>query len=81
MSNEKNVLNSQTVRGLIVVAIGMGLKMFGFDNIPEGEITDILDRIYLILPEIVQVVGLIWALIGRLRATEKLSVVPKMLSR
>lgn len=64
----KAYLDSLTIRGLLVVVLGLVVSYFGVDIAPEV----VADQVMEAAAVVIQVVGLVLAAIGRIRADKPL---------
>ena len=74
MARTKSPFSSMTIQGLVVVLIGMGLSMFGSSEVSDKEIISFTAKVFEVIPQIIELVGLVIATIGRFRATDKLQL-------
>lgn len=73
MNDTKNPFASKTIWGAIIVLLGLVGNLLGFD-VPKDEVQGIITQLGAIWPELVQLAGLIWAVVGRFKADKKLSL-------
>ena len=74
MARTKSPFSSMTIQGLVVVLIGMGLSMFGVLEVSDKEVISFTAKVFEVIPQIIELVGLVIATIGRFRATDKLQL-------
>lgn len=74
LAKTKSVLSSMTLQGLAVILIGLVASMFDV-QLADGAATAFVERVINVLPELAQLLGIVYAAVGRLRASQGLHIV------
>jgi len=72
VNDTKNPFESTTIIGAIVITVGLVLRMFDVD-LPAEELNGVQTLLTKILPPTLELIGTVMAIVGRFRATKRIS--------